>query len=160
MRTLITLIIAIVSVAVIGFAINAFAHGGMGMGWGNDSNHSGQGRYHRGGYGPGYSDQLSEEENQQFAQQRETFLRETRALRDNIFDKERELQNELAKQEPDAAKASTLQKEISELQAQLDQKRIDHMVEFRKQNPNAGRGFMRDGGHMMMGYGQRGYCWQ
>ena len=160
MRTFTTLIIAIVSVAVIGFAINAFAHDGMG--WGNDSNYSGQGRYHRGGYGPAYNDQLSEEENQQFAQQRETFHRETRDLRDNIFDKERELQDELAKQEPDAAKASALQKEISELQAQLDQKRIDHMVQFRKQSPNAGRGFMRGGGHMMMGYGPRGngYCWQ
>ena len=50
MRTLTTLIVAIISVAVIGLAINAFAHGGMGMGWANDSSHGGQGRYHRGGY--------------------------------------------------------------------------------------------------------------
>jgi Spy/CpxP family protein refolding chaperone len=70
------------------------------------------------------------------------------------------MQSELAKAEPDAAKASGLQKEISELQAQLDQKRIDHMVEMRKVAPNAGRGYMRGG--PMMGYGPRGggYCWQ
>ena len=77
-----------------------------------------------------------------------------------MYEKERELQNELAKAEPDASKASGLQKEISELQAQLDQKRIDHMVEMRKLAPNAGKGYVRGGS--MMGYGPRGggYCWQ
>jgi Spy/CpxP family protein refolding chaperone len=139
-------------------AVTAFAHGpgwGRGGGWG----HRGPGWHHRGYYGPGYEDQMSKEEYKQFEQKREAFFNETQDLRTNLYEKERELQNELAKSEPDASKASGLQKEISELRAQLDQKRIDHMVEMRKSNPNAGRGFMRGG--PMMGYGPRGggYCW-
>jgi Spy/CpxP family protein refolding chaperone len=147
MRNVKTIIIAVASVAVIGFAINVFAHGGMG--WGGGWGHHGQGWHHRGDYGPGYDDQMSKEQYKQFEQKREAFFKETQDLRAN-----------LAKAEPDAAKASGLQKEISELQAQLDQKRIDHMVEMRKVAPNAGRGYMSGG--PMMGYGPRGggYCWQ
>ena len=141
MRNLKTVIITITSVAVIGFALNAFAHGGMGRGggWG----HHGQGWHHQGDYDPGYDDQMSKDEYKQFEQKREAFFKETQDLRANLYEKERELQNELAKGEPDASKASGLQKEISELQAQLDQKRIDHMVEMRKPNPASG-GSMED----------------
>ena len=138
MRSLKTVIIAVASAAVIGFAINAFAHGGMG--W-----------HHGGNFGSGYIDQMSKEEYKQFEDQREAFFKETRELRSGLLEKERELQNELAKESPNAAKASELQKEISELQTQFDQKRIDHMIEMRKLNPNIGRGFMRGGA--MMGYG-------
>ena len=59
------------------------------------------------------------------------FLKDTPELRDRLYEKERELQSELAKSDPDASKASGLQKEISDLQAQLDQKRINHRVEMR-----------------------------
>jgi Spy/CpxP family protein refolding chaperone len=153
MRNVKTIIIAVASVAVIGFAINAFAHGGMG--WG----HHGSRWHHRGDYGPGYDDQMTKEQYAQLEQKREAFFKDTRDLRANLYEKERELQNELAKDTPDASRASELQKEISDLQTQLDQKRIDHMVEMRKLAPNAGRGFM--GGGPMMGYGPRGggYCW-
>lgn len=159
MRNLKTIIITVASVAVIGVALNAFAHGGMG--WGGGGGHHGQGWHHRGGYGPGYGydDQISKEQYRQLEQKREAFFEETQDLRADLYEKERQLQNELVKDELDASKASELQKEISDLQAQLDQKRIDHMVEMRKLNPNAGRGFMRGG--PMMGYGPRGggYCW-
>lgn len=164
MRSVKTMIIAVASVAVIGLAVNAFAHGGMGwgggmMGWGGGYGHHGQGWHHRGDYGPAYDNPMTKEAVQKLEQQREVFLKETEDLRANIYDKQRELQSELAKEEPDTAKASQLQKEISGLQAQFDQKRIEHMVEMRKTNPNIGRGFER-GGHMM-GYGPRGggYCW-
>ena len=154
-----TAIITVASVALVGLGINAFAHGGM-MGWGGSWGHHSPGWHHHGGYGPGYNDQFSEEEYKQFDQKREAFFKETQELRSNLFEKERELQNELAKDEPDASKASQLQKEISELQAQFDQKRIDHMIEMRKLNPNIGRGTMYGG--PMMGYGAYGgdYCWQ
>jgi len=153
-----TIIITVASIALVGLGINAFAHDGMG--WGGSWGHHGQGWHHQGGYGPGYNDQLTKEEYKQFDQKREAFFKETQELRSNLFEKERELQNELAKDEPDASKASRLQKEISELQAQFDQKRIDHMIEMRKLNPNTGRGYMRGG--PMMGYGSygSGYCWQ
>ena len=131
------------------------------MGWGGDWGHHRPGWHHRGEYSPQeYNNQLGKEEYKQFDQKREAFFKETQELRDNLFEKERELQNELAKDEPDASKASRLQKQISELQAQFDQKRIDHMIEMRKLNPNIGRGYMRGG--PMMGYGSYGggYCWQ
>ena len=84
---------------------------------------------------------MSPETYKQFEQNREAFFNETRDIRTSLFEKERELQNELAKDEPDVAQASRLQKEISDLQSQFDQKRIEHMVEMRKLNPNAGRGY-------------------
>lgn len=139
-------------------AVSAFAHG-PGWGWGGGWGHHGPGWHHRGDYGQRYDDQMSKEEYKQWEQRSEAFLTETQDLRSNLYEKERELQNELAKNEPDASKASGLQKEISELQSKLDQKRIDHIIEMRKLNPDAGRGFI--GGGPMMGYGPRGGgpCW-
>ena len=150
-------IITVASIALVGLTINAFAHGGMS--WGGGWGHHDQGWHHRGDYGQRYDDQMSKEEYKQWEQKREAFFTETQDLRANLYEKERELQNELTRSEPDAAKASGLQKEISELQSKLDQKRIDHMIEMRKLNPNAGSGFIAGG--PMMGYGPRGggYCW-
>ncbi len=168
MRYLKTTFIAVASIAIIGFAINAFAHGGMGRGY--------RGQGWCGQYGNGYNQQLTQEEYQQLQDEREAFFKDTEGLRNNLFEKRQALQNELAKEQPDTTKASKLQKEISDLQAQFDQKRIDHMIKMRKVNPNAGRGFMRGGGSgmgygsmmgrgygHMMGYGPGtgtgGYCW-
>ena len=181
MFTLRNVIITITSIAVLGIGINAFAHGSRG--WGQ---HRGNMHY-QGGYGKGIMNQMSPEEYKQFEQKREVFRSETQDIRTSLFEKERELQNELGKTEPDAAQASRLQKEISDLQSQFDQKRIENMVEMRKLNPNAGRGFksggprmgsggprkgsggprkgsggsmMRSGGPMMgYGYNGGGYCW-
>lgn len=148
------IIIAIVSGTLIIISINAFSHSGMG--WGRH----GSGWHHQDGYYPGNTGRMTQEEYEQFEQKREAFFRETQSIRDNLYEKGRDLENELAKTEPDAEKASRLQKEISELQSQFDQKRIEHMVEMRKLNPNAGRGYMY--GNRMMGdrsY-RGGYCWQ
>ncbi|RLC11556.1 MAG: hypothetical protein DRI24_18640 [Deltaproteobacteria bacterium] len=175
MFTLRNVIITITSIAVLGIGINAFAHGSRG--WGQ---HRGNMHY-QGAYGNGPVGQMNPEEYKQFEQKREAFFKETQDIRTSLFEKERELQNELAKDEPDVAQASRLQKEISDLQSQFDQKRIENMVEMRKLNPNAGRGFksggprmgsggprmgyggsmMRSGG-AMTGYGYNGgggYCW-
>ena len=169
MFTLRNVIITIASIAVLGIGINAFAHGGRG--WGQ---HRGNMHY-QGGYGKGNMNQISPEEYKQFEQKREAFRSETLDIRTSLFEKERALQNELAKDEPDVAEASRLQKEISGLQSQFDQKRIENMLEMRKLNPNAGRGFKSDGpgkgfdgprkgsGGPMMGYGYNrggGYCWE
>lgn len=153
-----TLIFAGIALFVSIAVVSAFAHG-PGWGWGGSWGHHGPGWHHQGDYGQRYDDQMSKEEYKQWEQQREAFFTETQDLRSTLYEKERELQNELAKSEPDASKASGLQKEISELQSKLDQKRIDHMIEMRKLNPDAGRGFI--GGGPMMGYGPRGgsSCW-
>ncbi len=158
-------IITIVSIAVLGIGISAFAHGGMG--WGGGWGHHRGGMYCQGDEDNGNMSRMSPETYKQFEQNREAFFNETRDIRTSLFEKERELQNELVKDEPDVAQASRLQKEISDLQSQFDQKRIEHMVEMRKLNPNAGRGYnsggrMMGSGGPMMGYGYNGgggNCW-
>ena len=61
-----------------------------------------------------------------------------------------ELRTELARENPDARKAVALQKEISALEADLDEKRIEHRLKMQKITPDGGRGFM-------MGRGGKGY---
>ena len=147
-------VIVIASVFVIGIGVNAFAHSERGNG--------GMGHYGAGmrcPYGSDYSGdtpQLGKEEYKQFEEKRESFLRETRDLRASLFEKKRELQGELAKSEMDAAKASRLQQEISDLQAQFDQKHINHMVEMKQLNPNIGRWGYMSGHHMMGGRSMMG----
>jgi zinc resistance-associated protein len=157
-------LIVIVSIAMVGFTVNAFARDGRGMGRGNGWGDCGQGYHQRGGYGPMWSDNLSDQEIKQLETQREKFYNDTKKLRDSLYKKERDLHDELAQDKPDTVKAAKLQKEISGLKAQFDQKRVAHMIEMKKVNPNIGSGYGR--GHMhggpMMGYGGRGAgpCWQ
>jgi zinc resistance-associated protein len=149
-------------VAVLGFGAYAFADWGMGPGmmggWGNH----GPGWNH-GGYGyNAYGDMMgnfSDDEIQEMNSQRNTFFEATEDLRQDLYAKQLELRSELAKENPDPKRASNIQNDMSKLQAQLDQKRIDHMVEMRKINPNTGRGFMGRGG-MGYGGGPGGYCWR
>ena len=83
-------------------------------------------------------------------------------MRNQLGQKQLELQNELAKQDPDAGKAAALQKDISDVQSQLNQKWVDHRVKMQQVAPNYGymgrgsgpRGFMMGQGY---GYGQHGF---
>ncbi len=156
-----TLIILTV-VTVLGFGTYAFADWGMGPGMMGEWGHDGPGWHHRGwnssGYGP-MAGNLSDDELVQMNKERSEFFKATENLRQDLYAKQLELRSELAKENPDSKRASSLQNDISKLQARLDQKRIDHMVEMRKINPDASRGFMSRGG---MGYGSAygGYCWR
>lgn len=90
-------------------------------------------------------------------QERQAFFNDTEGLRQKIYENEMALQSELAKVTPDPAKAAEIQKEISTLRGQFDQKHLDHMIKMREVNPNAGRGYMMGRGR---GYGMgagRGY---
>jgi len=155
-------------VAVIGFGAYAFADGGMGPGMRGGWDHHGPGRHHGGygcsEYGGHMMGDLSDEDIQKIDEQREAFFKSTEDLRRNIYQKKLALQSEFAKKNPDAKKAADLQKEISDIRAQLDQKRIEHILEMRKINPNAGRGFSRGfrGYGPMKGYGASygGSCWR
>ena len=165
MRTLRNIFLTIAVIAAAGIGSNAFAHGMgrgggmMGYGGGMMGGYHGDWSHHGYGYGNDKDSRWSDEDYRKFDQQREAFFKETQDIRNKLYERERELQNELAKDHPDAVKASRLQKEISELQSEFDQKRVDKMVELRKQNPDMGRGFM--GGGPMMGYRspRGGYCW-
>ena len=75
MRNLKTIIIAVASVAVIGFAINAYARGGKG--WDGGYGHHGRGWYHHDDYGQKYDNQMSQEQYEQFQQKQEAFFKDT-----------------------------------------------------------------------------------
>lgn len=135
--------------AIAGFGSQAFA--GRGMGWSN---------------GPGTrcggpQNVLKGAELEKWQAEHDAFLKSTASLRDNMYQKELEIQSELARETPDSAKALNLQKELSQMEAGLDQKRLEHQIKMKKLFPEAYRGGMGMGGCCMrdglkMGQGGRG----
>ena len=117
-------------VVLMGFGVNAFAQMGRGAGMGGGS-----------GMGPGRAN-LTDDQIQQMQAEQNAFRTATDDIRQQLNEKRQALHTELAKQTPDAATAEALQKEISDLQAQFDQKRLTHILEMKKIDPdfNEGRG--------------------
>jgi Spy/CpxP family protein refolding chaperone len=148
-------------VGIVGLGAYAFADWGMAngtYGWG----HHGPGMHHQEWGGPEYgcrTNDLSDEEIDALEKERESFREATEDLRQDVYAKRLELRGELAKKDPDAKKAAELQGEISKLQAEFDQKRIDHLIKVRKISPKTGKRFMGRGGR---GYGPSagGSCWR
>jgi Spy/CpxP family protein refolding chaperone len=148
-------------VVIVGFGAYAFA------GWGMEYGHHGWGRHgsdwhHEGWGGPGYGNMMgdmSDEDIKNLNKTHSDFFKSTKYLRQDLNAKELELRSEFAKQNPDANKAIKLQEEISNLKTKLDQEHLEHMIQIRKINPDAGRGFM---GRGAMGYGPSygSYCWR
>ena len=146
-------IIVLTVVAIFGLTTLAFAGWGRGYGHMMRDGDRGMGYHHRDGYGQGgYYSNLSEDEIAKLEQQRAGFLKATDKTRQKLYEKELALRSELAKENPDTSKASSLQSEISRLQSDLDQKRLDYEIQTRKSVPNYDRGGR--------GYGSRGggYC--
>lgn len=145
-------------VAIAGFA---FAHGGFGRhmdGYGGHMMGPGYGGGHMMDYGPGYGPHmrgyggwgtLSEEDAAKIEAARDDFYKETRELRGKIDDARIELRNEMDKDQPSESKVTSLQKQLSELQAEFDQKSLVHEFKIGKLVPEGyrGRGF------------RGGYCW-
>jgi Spy/CpxP family protein refolding chaperone len=163
----IKIVVLITIIGIVGFGAYAFAGWGMGYGpqrWG----HMEPG-WHHGGYGnPGFQSDLSDEQITKLNKERQAFFDETSNLRENLYQKELELRAELAKKDPDAEKAVSLQKEISELESQLAQKRVEHRIRMQKENPQlfSGKGYgygyggRGKGRGMGSGFGGRGSgCW-
>jgi zinc resistance-associated protein len=156
-------LIVLTLVAIMGMGATAFAGKGRGsagyaQGYGQHGcDGSGYGR----GYGdPGFMGNLSEEEGAKLNEERNAFSKATQELRQNIYQKRLELNSELAKKNPDPKKAGALQKELSGLKGQLDQKRTEHRIRMNKINPGfgqVGRGF--HGREMGRWQGNQGRCW-
>ena len=146
--------------AILGFGAYAFAHMGMGYGPSDWRGHM-AGWHHRGYNEPGYGymPNLTDEQLNKVEKERANFFETTRELRDRIYAKELEIRSELAKSDIDKAKAASLQKEISKLRAQLDQKHIDHIVNMRKIIPDVDRGLMGMG-HIGSSYAFLDNCWE
>jgi hypothetical protein len=144
------LLVVLTVFAVVGFGVYAFADGGMGYGQHRgDWDHQGPGLRHGGSGCPGYGGHmrgdLSDEENKKMDQQRKAFHKANKDLKQNVYQKQLELESEFAKKTPDAKKAAGIQKEISDLQAQIAQNRVGHIIEMKKINPDVGRGFRGNG---------------
>jgi len=146
-KRLVSKIMIISLVTLIGFGGSALAYRGWGSG---DCPAGGPGGKHQGG-GYGYSANLTEEEVKKLNSEREAFFKQTQDLRNDIHAKELALRAEMAQKNPDVEKASGIQKELSALQAQFDQKRLEHQIRMKEINPNAGAGFCdgkgKRGGH-------------
>jgi Spy/CpxP family protein refolding chaperone len=132
-------LVALAVIGLIGYAADSFAWGrggGYGMG-------PGSGNCPRAGFGgPGMAGNLTDEEIATVQKERNAFLESTLELRERHYQKELELKAELAKQNPDAKKATELQKEVSGLENELDQKRLEQRLKMKKDHPKIyGKGF-------------------
>ncbi len=162
------IVTGIAVMAMVIFSAYAFADGD----WGRGKHHMGDG-YQMGGSGYGDSDRgrqgrghrawgnLSEEDAAKVENERKAFFEGTKDLRQSIYQKRLEMRAEMAKQDPDAARLTDLQKEISNLQADFDQKRLKHRLEMKNLLPDyqAGAGMGRGRGYGR-GAGSGGGCWQ
>jgi Spy/CpxP family protein refolding chaperone len=127
--------------SLVGFGGSALAFRGMG----NCGSGGGPG-WNKGGDGPGFADELTEDEIGKLKEERKAFLNETKDLRNDIYAKDLELKAEIAKKNPDLEKASKLQKELSGLNTEFDQKMLQHRIKMKKICPAAERGCMHGHG--------------
>ena len=174
-------VVGIAIIGIIGLAASAFADWGRGSGRGFGPGACGGlgGGSGQGGYNcPAAFDELNDEQIDRLNEMRTRFFEDTRDLKDRMYQKRLELQSELAKQEPDKARAIKLQKEVSELRSEMSQKRLEQRLELKNEFPELadsgfGRGYgkgrgwgmrqddqergygMRQGGR---GYGRGGGC--
>ena len=152
------LITGIAILAIVGFTGFAFAHGGFGSrGWGD--RHMGYGDHmgygpHMGYYGTERYSNLSDSDIKKIEKAKEDFFKSTEKTREALYENRLELRNELSKTNPDTGKLKTIQKKISKLEAELDQKSLEFRVQANKIAPNARGGFAGRGGP-----GRGGYCW-
>jgi len=170
MQNLKKIVMALTALAVLGFGYNVLADDGQGyrgMGKGKyATDESGRG-YGRGPGGCGrLAANLSEEDLEKARAERNAFFESTRDLRQQIYQKDLELQAELAKQAPDVEVAAGLQKEISGMRAEMDQKRLEHRLRMKTINPELGMGYGhqgfkgKGGSRGGKGYGGGGgHCW-
>jgi Spy/CpxP family protein refolding chaperone len=86
------------------------------------------------GYHRGYAN-LSDEERTKIDAAREKFFDETRSLRRDIDDQAHALRKEMNSDNPDSGKVAQLQKQLSKLEAEFDQKAVQHRLEMRKLCP-------------------------
>ena len=157
-------VLAIVGVSGFAYAHGGFGGGGYHMGMGSGGHMMGNNGYgnHMGGGGNGYhmgygdygrGQRLSGEQLEKIEQAREEFFKASSELRNEAYQKRLGLRSELAKENPDADKLRKTQKDISRIEAELDQKRLEHELKISKLIPEARRGYAGRGyGH---GFGGR-----
>jgi len=154
-------IMVLTVVAIFGIATLALAGWGPGYGYMMGPGGWGPGWYHSGGYGYGqgvYYGNLSAEDMTRLDQQRSEYFKATENLRQQLYEKELALRSELAMENPDTGKAAGLEREISKLQGEIDQKRQDYDTQAGNTGPNYNSGYGGYGPMMGYGPGGGGYC--
>jgi len=149
MKRLITFLGIVVLFGVIAAPLSAQGRRGMGYGPGPNIDPRMGGFPIRPGFSP-----LTEEERTQLDELNKKYQEETAEFREALSGKSKDLNTTLTSEKPDEKKAKALQKEISELQAELSQKTLDLRLEVRKILPETGyaRGYGRGFGPYR-GYG-------
>jgi len=104
------------------------------------------------------SGDLTDEQMMALNAEKKAFFKETRDIKQEIKAKTLELRAALAPKMPDARKAMIIQKELSYLNAKLDQMGIDHFMKVKKIDPYVmfmpkGKGMMKKGRGMKKGMG-------
>jgi len=112
------------------------------------------------GQGGGWYGNAPLNQSDEFYKLEQKFYDDTAKIRDEIWNKNRELDVLMNSSNPDPKRIKGVQKEINDLRAKLDQERLDFDLEARKIAPrdSYGRGFSRGYGRHMGGrhgaYGQ------
>ena len=138
-------------IAIVGIATLAFAHGpGNGRNGGNmmgsDDGYGhmmdyGRGRgHHMMGYGNEAYGNLSRDDAVKLERARDEFYESTRSLRSDIREKQLALDKALDMESPDPKSLSNLQKELSTLESEFDQKALAYRLNVSKIQPENYRG--------------------
>ena len=94
------------------------------------------------GYGcSGYYSNISDEELNAINAERDAFYTGTEELRQSIYEKRTELRDEFALTDLDVEKIRALQTEISDLDSQFGQQRVEHMIRMHQISPDFGIGY-------------------
>ena len=143
------IIIGVILLAAL-IAYPVFAHR-SGWSWGHGSHMRGYGgsepgyyMHHDRGYG-----NLTEEQTAKLQELDRKIYAENEKIRNDIWAKSSQLNTLLNTQNPDVKKAKTIQGEINDLRAELNQNRLDYELKARKIAPNVQYG----------NRGGRGGCW-
>ena len=112
----------------------------------------------RGYGGQGIFNDLSKEQRNELSALRQAFIDETYEVRAAKFQKQQEMKMLMETSEPDRAKLGKLSQEITDLQKQVSDKRIDFRLAAKKIVPELamGRGFGQGHGKSLKRGGQRG----
>lgn len=139
------IVTALSAIALVSIATIAFAGWPMGYGYG----------MHRGmGYGPGAAGTVDTETLQEFDQARQAFFQETAGLRDQIHQKRLALENAFAAETPNREEVRALQRDLSNLRAQFQEKRLEHRLDMRNRFPELAAGYGAGNGCRGRGHGR------
>jgi Spy/CpxP family protein refolding chaperone len=93
-----------------------------------------------GGYGGGCfaGNEMSDEQIVKISRERDKLLKSTSDIRNKIYEKRKEMAEVISRENPDESRLETLQKDLSELMSEFDQKHIAFILAVKKIAPKYG----------------------